>query len=60
MTGVDNLTTEQRDEVLRFVLARMGPETRRELMAALPVPYVRMYPTTADVVFGAVREAIEK
>ena len=51
-------TEEQRDQVLGFLLRRMSQETRHELMAALPMAYVALYPGTTRAVVLAVRNGL--
>jgi hypothetical protein len=55
---MDNLTDEQRDMVLRFLLHRMPMDTRHKLMRALPVAYVTLYPGTEEAVIAMVRDAL--
>jgi hypothetical protein len=55
---MDNLTDEQRDMVLRFLLHRMPMDTRHELMRTLPVAYLTMYPGNRHSVLEKVREAL--
>lgn len=55
---MDNLTTEQREQVLRFLLHRMPMDTRHALMRALPLAYVALYPDTETVVVAMVRDAL--
>jgi hypothetical protein len=55
---MENLTTEQRDQVLRFLLHRMPMNTRHELMLALPMAYAALYPRTANAVLVRVRTAL--
>lgn len=55
---IENLTDEQRNMVLRFLLYRMPMDMRREMMRALPLAYVKMYPDTAEAVRTAVTEAL--
>lgn len=57
---MENLTDEQRDQVLRFLLHRMPMDTRHDLMLALPMPYVALYPTAADAVLVKVRSALAR
>jgi hypothetical protein len=45
MAKVDGLSSEQTEQVLRFLLHRMSMDTRRSLMANLPQAYARLYPT---------------
>lgn len=52
------LTDEQRDQVIRFLLHRMGGDTRHDLMQSLPLAYVRLFPGTATTVINKVRDAI--
>lgn len=55
---VEALTAEQRRAVLRFLLYRMSMDTRRKLMAEMPVAYARLYPGTAGAVLEHVTEAL--
>lgn len=52
------LTHEQSDQVIRFLLHRMGLDTRGDLMRSLPMAYVALYPDTAPVVIDKVRAAL--
>lgn len=55
-----NLTREQTDNVLHFLLTRMGVETRCALMAEMPVAYAGLYPSvSADVILEKVRQAVQ-
>lgn len=57
---VDNLTTEQKEIALRFLLYRMGQDTRGEMMAAIPVIYRRLFPSVGlDVLLIKVASAID-
>jgi hypothetical protein len=56
---MDNLTDEQRDMVLRFLLHRMPMDTRHELMRTLPVAYLTLYPGTRHAVLEKVTRALE-
>lgn len=57
---IENLTAEQMGNVLRFLLYRMGPETRAALMAEMPVAYSRLYPSVeTSILTGRVSVAIE-
>ena len=56
---IENLTDEQRDAMLRFLLHRMGPETRGALMAQQPVAYIALYPNTREAVLQRVATATE-
>lgn len=53
---IDNLTDEQKDQVLGFLLYRMDLDTRGELMAHLPMAYVALYPSANH----AVRDRVER
>lgn len=53
---VENLKTEQLEQIARFLLHRMGPETRREMMAQLPIAYATLYPKTVNAVVAAVAD----
>lgn len=54
------LTREQTEFALRFLLYRMGPETRAQFMADLPVVYARLYPSVdTDIIIGKTRAACE-
>lgn len=55
---MENLTVEQRDMVLHFLLYRMSLETRHALMRSLPLAYVALYPETKAVVITMVRDAL--
>jgi phage FluMu gp28-like protein len=55
---MDNLTYEQRDMVLRFLLRRMPMNTRHELMRTLPVAYLTLYPGTRHAVLEKVTQAL--
>lgn len=55
---VDNLTTEQTESALRFLLYRMGMDTRREMMAEMPVIYATLFPQAAMIAVGAVCERV--
>jgi len=55
---MDNLTNEQRDMVLRFLLYRMPLDTRHALMRSLPLAYVALHPETEAVVIAMVRDAL--
>lgn len=58
---IKNLSREQVETVLRFLLHRMGPETRQAFMAELPVAYARLYPTVAPAtIVDKVQEAIAR
>lgn len=57
---MENLDTEQRDQVLRFLLHRMPMTTRHDLMLALPMAYTALYPRTADAVLVRVRTALAR
>jgi hypothetical protein len=50
MSNVENLTSEQSLYVLRFLLHRMGLDTRGALMAEMPVAYARLYPSVDPTV----------
>lgn len=56
---LENLTSEQRDTVLRFLLHRMPMDTRHELMRSLPMAYVKLYPTAGAEVVSMVRSHVE-
>ena len=56
---MENLTDEQRDMALRFLLHRMSLDTRHALMRSLPVAYVALYPDTEPVVVAMVRDALQ-
>jgi hypothetical protein len=58
MIDMDNLTNEQRDQVMRFLLHRMPMDTRHELMRALPLAYVALYSGTEAAVVAEVRDAL--
>mgnify|MGYP001597785414 CR=1 FL=1 len=49
-----NLTDEQLHQVIRFLLQRMGQDTRHDLMRHLPMAYIALYPNTARAVRLAV------
>jgi len=55
-----NLTDEERDMVLRFLLHRMSIDTRHALMRTLPLAYVSLYPGNGDTVMREVRAAVER
>lgn len=52
------LTDEQLQQVIRFLLHRMGQDTRHDLMRNLPMAYVALYPGTARAVTVAVRAGL--
>lgn len=61
MAKIEKLTGEQMEQVLHFLLHRMNQDTRRQMMASLPLAYARMYPTIqpgslSDAVFAAIRD----
>ena len=58
MTMDLNLTHEQYEQVIRFLLHRMGQETRHDLMRSLPMAYIALYPGTARAVSVAVRAGL--
>lgn len=58
MPHTDNLTDEQRDVVLRFLLHRMTMETRLELMRTLPVHYATLHPGTEAAVLAKVADKL--
>jgi hypothetical protein len=53
-----NLTDEQMQQVIRFLLQRMGLDTRHELMIHLPMAYLALYPSTGPAVLAKIRTAI--
>jgi len=55
---MDNLTDEQREMVLRFLLHRMSMDTRHALMRSLPLAYVALHPETEAVVIAMVRDTL--
>ncbi len=56
---VENLTHEQTHAVLRFLLHRMGLDTRGALMAQMPVAYSALYPSVAPgILLDKVRAAL--
>lgn len=55
---IARLSTERREQVLRFLLMRMSMDVRGELMAELPVAYVTLYPGTETAVLERVASAI--
>ncbi len=59
MSDIENLTTEQKDRALKFLLHRMGMDTRIALMAEMPVVYARLC-TSVDsaTIIRNVQEAI--
>jgi hypothetical protein len=57
---VENLTHEQTEQVLRFLLQRMGMDTRGELMAALPLAYIALHPHTVRTVVDKVQAAADR
>lgn len=57
--NLENLTSEQRDTALRFLLHRMSMDTRHEMMRELPRAYVGLYPGTEDAVVAMVRDALK-
>lgn len=58
---MENLSTAQREMLLRFLLGRMGMETRRQFMTELPVVYAAMYPTVQpETIVEAVRDGINE
>ncbi len=60
-SGIDNLTSEQRDRVLRFLLHRMQLDTRIALMAEMPVVYARIHTSVdTDTILRNVQEGIAR
>jgi hypothetical protein len=57
---MENLTNEQHDQVLRFLLHRMPTDTRHELMRALPLAYAALHPAAAPAVIAMVRDALSE
>lgn len=57
---VENLTGEQRDAMLRFLLHHMDLDLRGILMAEQPVAYVKLYPDARDAVLRRVATATEQ
>lgn len=59
MANIDNLTTEQKDRALRFLLHRMSMDARIAFMAEMPVAYARLC-TSVDsaTIVRNVQEAI--
>jgi hypothetical protein len=55
---LSRLSHEQRNMVLRFLLARMPQDARHDLMTELPVAYVALFPGTAGPVLANVKEAL--
>jgi hypothetical protein len=59
---VEDLRSSERDAVLRFLLHYMPMETRRKLMAEMPVAYTKLFPTAKEAtirkVIGAIRPDI--
>ena len=49
-----NLTDEQMQQVIRFLLHRMPQDTRHDLMRSLPMAYIALYPGTARAIRLAV------
>lgn len=60
MANIDNLTTEQRDLVLRFLLYRMKMDTRGEMMVHLPIAYATLYPAACPSVIEKVSEKVKQ
>lgn len=52
--NIEALSSSERDTVLRFLLFKLQPELRGELMARHPIEYVKMAPHTADTVLRKV------
>lgn len=55
---IENLTPEQRDTMLRFLLHRVDTTTRVALMTELPIAYVTLHPESAKSVKSFVLQAI--
>lgn len=53
-----NVTDEQRDMALNFLLHRMSQDTRHDLMRSLPMAYVALFPGTASAVVQAVHAGL--
>jgi hypothetical protein len=51
--SIEALTFEEQRQALRFLLQRMGPETRRKMAAALPGVYSRLFDVDVEVQYGA-------
>lgn len=45
MYNAEGLTYEQQSQVIEFLMYRVNPEIRAELMGSLPVAYAKMFPT---------------
>ena len=58
MPKVDQLTAEQGEQVIRFLLHRMTQDTRHALMRSLPMAYAAMYSGTDRAVILAVRAGL--
>ena len=57
MGEVENLTTFEKDQLLRKFLHHLEPELRGKIMAEMPVVYVKLFPKTRNVVLRKVMEA---
>lgn len=53
---IENLTSKEKDDVLRTLLHYMPQDIRRKLMVAHPVAYVAMAPHTGNAVRERVRQ----
>lgn len=58
MASLDRLTTEQKDQTIRFLLHRMGLETRGAFMAHLPIAYARLFGVDASAVTDMVTSVL--
>jgi hypothetical protein len=59
MSNVDALNSEQSSQALRFLLHRMGLETRGAMMAELPAVYAKLYPSVnPSIILDKVRTRI--
>lgn len=53
---MDNLTREQAETALRYLLHRMPMDTRRAMMADLPTVYAALFPSVENkTIVAAVR-----
>jgi hypothetical protein len=57
---IENLSSKQRDDVLRTLLHYMPPDLRRKIMVQHPEAYVRMAPHTRDAVIRRVADALKE
>ncbi len=57
---IENLTTREREEMLRFLLHHLEPELRGKLMVAMPVVYVKAAPHTAETVLERVTDEMRR